>query len=241
MRQFFSAFVVCAAVSALVAAPTVHVTKEGASRVVVSIETAGGKSAYSQSLRRNLDRTGYFQVGPNGQIRVTGTPGGTVTATGAGKQVSLSVPVTDDKSARMAARQMSDAIVQAYTGKRGFAMDRIAFVNRKGPDNAELYMCYPDGYDIRQLTSDQRAAVGPRWAPNKKDIYYTGFLQRTPPRRSSTASTWRRAAGRCSPSSRASRPARPCRPTASRARSCSPIRATPNFTCSTLPRSASRA
>jgi TolB protein len=22
--------------------------------------------------------------------------------------------------------------------------------------------------------------VGPRWAPNKKDIYYTGFLQRTP-------------------------------------------------------------
>ena len=182
MRQFACAFVACVIASAVVAAPTIHVSKEGANRVVVSIETAGGPSAaaYKSSLQRNLDRTGYFQVGPNGQIRVTGVPGGTVTAVGGGKQVSLSAAVTDDKSARMAARQMSDAIVKAYTGAPGFAMERIAFVNRKGPDNAELYMCYPDGYDIRQITSDGRAAVGPRWAPNKNDIYYTGFLQRTP-------------------------------------------------------------
>ena len=182
MRQFACAFVACVIASAFAAAPTIHVSKEGANRVVVSIETAGGTSAaaYRSSLQRNLDRTGYFQVGPNGQIRVTGVPGGTVTAVGAGKQVSLSAPVTDDKSARMAARQMSDAIVKAYMGVPGFAMERIAFVNRKGPDNAELYICYPDGYDIRQITSDGRAAVGPRWAPNKNDLYYTGFLQRTP-------------------------------------------------------------
>ena len=171
MRQFACAFIVCAVATAFAAAPTVHVSKEGASRVVVSIETAGGVSAaaYNRSLQKNLELTGYFQVGPNGQIRVTGAPGGTVTATGAGKQVTSSAAVTDDKSARMAARQLSDAIVQAHTGARGFATERIAFVNRKG-----------DGYDIRQLTSDKRAAVGPRWAPNKNDIYYTGFLQRTP-------------------------------------------------------------
>ena len=182
MRQFACALVACAIASAFAAAPTVHVSKEGASRVVVSIETAGGTSAaaYRSSLQRNLERTGYFQVGPNGQIRVKGAPGGTVVADGAGKRVSLAAPVTDDKSARMAARQMSDAIVKAHTGAPGFAMERIAFVNRKGADNAELYMCYPDGFDIRQITSDGRAAVGPRWAPNKNDLYYTGFLQRTP-------------------------------------------------------------
>ena len=182
MRQFACALIVCAIASAFAAAPTVHVKKEGANRVLVSIETAGGTSAaaYNRSLQRNLERTGYFQVGPNGQIRVTGTPGGTVTAAGAGKQVTFAAAVTDDKSARMAARQMSDAIVKAYTGGRGFALERIVFVNRKGADNAELYMCYPDGFDIRQLTSDGRAAVGPRWAPNKTDIYYTGFLKRTP-------------------------------------------------------------
>ncbi len=182
MRQFACALIACAIASAFAAAPTVHVKKEGANRMLVSIETTGGgyAAAYNRSLQRNLERTGYFQVGPNGQIRVTGTPGGTVTATGAGKQVTFPTQVTDDKSARMAARQMSDAIVKAYTGGRGFAMERIVFVNRKGPDNAELYTCYPDGFDIRQITTDGRAAVGPRWAPNKTDIYYTGFLKRTP-------------------------------------------------------------
>ena len=92
MRQFACAFIVCAVATAFAAAPTVHVSKEGASRVVVSIETAGGVSAaaYNRSLQKNLELTGYFQVGPNGQIRVTGAPGGTVTATGAGKQVTSS-------------------------------------------------------------------------------------------------------------------------------------------------------
>ena len=164
------------------ATPTVHVTKAGATRTVVSIETVGGPAdkAFNDSLKRNLELSGYFQVGPNGQIRVTGVPGGAVSAVGAGKQVNSNAAVSDDKSARMAARQLSDAIVSAHTGAKGFAMDRIAFVNRKGRDNAELYLCYPDGYDMRSLTSDRRAAVGPRWAPNKRDIYYTGFLQQTP-------------------------------------------------------------
>ena len=95
MRQFACAFIVCAVASAFAAAPTVHVTKEGASRVVVSVETAGGTSAaaYNRSLQRNLELSGYFQVGPNGQIRVTGAPGGTVTASGAGKNVALSAAV----------------------------------------------------------------------------------------------------------------------------------------------------
>lgn len=181
MRSFMYSFLCLAAASAF-AAPTVHVQKEGASRVVVSIETAGGPAAqaYNASLKRNLELSGYFQVGPNGQIRVTGTPGGAVVATGAGKQITSKAAISDDKSARMAARQFSDTIVNAHTGAKGFATERIAFVNRKGRDNAELYMCYPDGFDIRQLTNDRRATVGPRWAPNKNDIYYTGFLQQTP-------------------------------------------------------------
>ena len=179
MRQFACAFIVCAVASAFAAAPTVHVTKEGASRVVVSIETAGGKSAaaYNRSLQRNLERTGYFQVGPNGQIRVTGAPGGTVTASGAGKQVSLSAPVSDDKSARMAARRMSDAMCEAMSkdGQKGFACDRVIFVSRKTPRSSELCMCYPDGQDVRELTRDGKAAVGPRWK-DANTVYYIGYL-----------------------------------------------------------------
>lgn len=184
-RQMFLALAAASAASvfaAPAAAPKVKVQAFGRERTVVTVETAGGTEpqAYAESLKRNLARSGHFVLGPNGQIRVTGTPGGSVVARGAGQQVASARAFTDAKGARMAAREMSDAIVKAYTGQKGFAMDRIAFVNRKGPDNAELYMCYPDGYDISQLTSDQRAAVGPRWAPNKRDIYYTGFLQKTP-------------------------------------------------------------
>ncbi len=182
-RQVFLALAASTAISVMAAPPTVVVKKAGAERTVVSVETSGGNAAaqaFNTSLKRNLSLTGYFQVGPNGQIRVTGTPGAGVVATGAGKQVTSQATFADAKAARMAARQFSDAIVQAYIGKKGFACDRIAFINRMGADNAELYTCYPDGYDIRQLTSDRRAAVGPRWAPNKEEIYYTGFLQRTP-------------------------------------------------------------
>ncbi len=183
IRTMMFSFAAFAAGSLCMASGVVHVKKAGAERVVVSIETPAetpAAKAFNTSLRRNLDISGHFQIGANGQIKVTGTPGAGVTATGAGKQVSSSAAFVDVKAARMAARAFSDAIVRAHTGKKGFACDRIAFVDRKGKDNAELYVCYPDGYDIRQITSDRRAAVGPRWTPNKREIYYTGFLQQKP-------------------------------------------------------------
>lgn len=182
-RTLTAAMLAVLAAAAVAAPPTVVVTKQGTSKTVVSVETAAptaAAQAFNVSLKRNLALTGCFEVGPNGQIRVTGTPGAGVTAVGNGKQLTLSTAFADDRTARMAARKFSDAILQAHTGQKGFATERIAFVNRKGSDDAELYMCYPDGYDIRQLTSDGHAAVGPRWAPNKEDIYYTGFLQKTP-------------------------------------------------------------
>ena len=180
MKYFVILFTL--AFSTLIAAPVVTVTKSGAEKTVVTIETAGGVElkAYNSSLSRNLERSGYFKVGPNGQIRIKGAPGSSVEARGAGKSVTSSTSFSDAKGARMAARQFADTIIESHTKKKGFSTKRIAFVNRKGPDNAELYTCYPDGYDIRQLTSDNCAAVGPRWAPNGQDIYYTGFLQKTP-------------------------------------------------------------
>jgi TolB protein len=130
-----------------------------------------------KSLKRNLEISGWFKIGPSGTITVTGTAGGAISATGRGKTITSQETFSGDSGARMAARRFADAMVEAFSdGGKGFATTRLAFVNRKGADNAELYMCYPDGYDIRQLTSDGRAAVGPRWAPNGKEIYYTGFL-----------------------------------------------------------------
>ena len=170
--------VCCIALAAFsgVAAPVVKVEKAGAEKVTVTIQ-AGGNAWYIKCLKRNLELSGWFKVGPSGTITVSGTAGGAISATGRGKTITSSESFSGDAGARMAARRFADDMVAAFSdGGKGFAATRLAYVNRKGADNSELYMCYPDGWDIRQLTSDGRAAVGPRWAPNGSDLYYTGFL-----------------------------------------------------------------
>ena len=164
------------AMGAGAAAPVVNVEKAGAEKVTVTIQV-GGNQWYAKCLGRNLELSGLFKVGPSGSISVSGTAGGAVSATGRGKTVSAHEAIAGDAEARMAARRFADAMIEAFSdGGKGFATTRLAYVNRKGANNAELYMCYPDGYDMKQLTSDGKAVVGPRWSPNGKEIYYTGFM-----------------------------------------------------------------
>ena len=159
-----------------VAAPVVKVEKAGAEKITVAINVQGS-AWYQKCLKKNLELSGIFSVASSGAITVTGLAGGAVTATGRGKTIRANDAVSGDSSARMAARRFADAMVEAFSdGAKGFATTRLAFVNRKGANNAELYTCHSDGWDIKQLTSDGRAAVGPRWAPNGRDIYYTGFI-----------------------------------------------------------------
>ena len=158
------------------AAPVVKVEKAGAEKVTVAINVQGS-AWYQKCLKKNLELSGIFKVASSGSVTVSGLAGGAVTATGRGKTIHANDPVSSDPSARMAARRFADAMVAAFSdGAKGFAATRLAFVNRKGVNNAELYTCYPDGWDMKQITSDGRAAVGPRWAPNGRDIYYTGFI-----------------------------------------------------------------
>jgi len=144
----------------------------------VSINVTGqGAAAYAATLKRNLELTGCFVVRGDGAVKVTGAVGGSVTARGAGKIVTAPAPATDDKSARMAARRMSDAMCEAMSknGQKGFACDRVIFVSRKTPRSSELCMCYPDGQDVRELTRDGKAAVGPR-RKDANTVYYIGYL-----------------------------------------------------------------
>lgn len=157
-------------------APIVTVEKAGAEKITVAVNVQGN-AWYQKCLKRNLELSGIFKVAPSGTIAVSGLAGGSIAATGRGKTIRSNEAVSGDSSARMAARRFADAMVEAFSGgAKGFSATRLAFVNRKGSNNAELYTCYPDGWDIKQITSDGRAAVGPRWAPNGRDIYYTGFL-----------------------------------------------------------------
>ena len=179
MRKTGILAVVCAAAMAASAETVVDVTGVGEKeKTSVSINVTGqGAAAYAATLKRNLELTGCFVVRGDGAVKVTGTVGGSVTARGAGKIVTAPAPATDDKSARMAARRMSDAMCEAMSknGQKGFACDRVIFVSRKTPRSSELCMCYPDGQDIRELTRDGKAAVGPRWK-DANTVYYIGYL-----------------------------------------------------------------
>ncbi len=179
MRKTGILAVVCAAAMAASAETVVDVTGVGEKeKTSVSINVTGqGAAAYAATLKRNLELTGCFVVRGDGAVKVTGTVGGSVTARGAGKIVTAPAPATDDKSARMAARRMSDAMCEAMSknGQKGFACDRVIFVSRKTPRSSELCMCYPDGQDVRELTRDGKAAVGPRWK-DANTVYYIGYL-----------------------------------------------------------------
>jgi len=186
LNKLLAAVVAVAAldVFAADAAAPVLVRKTGADKISISVEASaeGEGKSFNDILMRNLQRSGCFQlVAKNGAIRVTGKAGATganVVALGRGKQLTNNSQYTDAKSARMRARALSDAIVEAFANQKGMASCPITMVNRKGSDNAEVYTCYPDGFDLRQSTSDKRAAVGPRWSGD--DIYYIGFLKDRP-------------------------------------------------------------
>lgn len=149
----------------------IDVTAQGVAKQTVTIDVTN--AAYAKCLKKNLELSGLFEVKPNGSIKVTGSSGA-IRANGAGKALNATTAFTDDKSARMAARKFSDAMCENYGNQKGFACDEIAFVNRKGANNSALCAAYPDGYDIRCLSDDGAAVVGPRWK-DANTLFYTNL------------------------------------------------------------------
>ncbi|MBR4616761.1 MAG: PD40 domain-containing protein [Kiritimatiellae bacterium] len=176
---FVAAFAAVAAVAAPVfAATVVDVTGTGVEKIGVSVNV-DGDPAFSKSLVKNLDLTGCFQLSKNASVKVTGSVGSSVRVEGRGKALTLPSSAADAKSARMEARMLADKMSEIYAHQKGFACDRIAFVTRKGASVSELCACYPDGYDIVQLTSDGKTVVGPRWN-GKGSLYFTGIRDSGP-------------------------------------------------------------
>ena len=153
----------------------VDVTGVGATKFGVAIQV--GHPMFAKCLKRNLELSGLFVVGKSGAIRVVGAPGA-IRAEGGGKVVNCPVPFADDASARMAARRLSNAMCEAYGQQKGFALDKILFLNRgrakaRGEElPGEICVGYPDGFDARQVTSDGKMTVFPRWKPGGESIVY---------------------------------------------------------------------
>ena len=150
---------------------------KGVGATKFAVEIGVGHPMFKECLRRNLELSGLFQVGQSGTIRVSGASGA-IRAEGRGKVVTCTTPFADDLSARMAARRLSDAMCEAFGSQKGFALDKVMFLNRgkaRGRGEAmpgEICTAYPDGFDVRQLTSDGKMTVFPRWKTDGESIFY---------------------------------------------------------------------
>lgn len=160
----------------------VDVSGVGTRKFSVKIDVRN--QAFAKCLAKNLELSGIFRVGNDGTIKVSDATG-RIVAEGSGKTISSNEPFADEKGARMAARKLSNAMCEAFGNQKGFALDRVLFLKRGklnrigGTLPGEICLAYPDGYDIRQLTSDAQASVFPRW--NGEDsIYYIGYLNQAP-------------------------------------------------------------
>lgn len=174
MKQTAFLFALLAATVAS-AEQVVDISGVGNKKFTVQVNVA--HPAYARCLKRNLELSGLFAVGGSGAIKVTGGAGAVV-AEGSGKRLTSTAAFTDDKSARMAARKLADAMCQAYGNQKGFACDKILFLNRGkqlsqgSAKPGEICTCYPDGFDIRQHTNAGKMSVFPRWKADGASIFY---------------------------------------------------------------------
>ena len=161
----------------------VDISGVGNRKFTVSVNV--GNLMFAKCLQKILEISGLFIANPNGSIKVTGAPGA-IKAAGGGKVVNCTTAFADDKTARMAARQFANAMCEAYGQQKGFALDKIVFLNRgKQPAvgkalPGEICSCYPDGYDIRQHTSDAKMTVFPRWKADGETLIYISDLNGAP-------------------------------------------------------------
>ena len=73
--------------------------------------------------------------------------------------------------------RFADAMCEAFGNQKGFALDRVLFLNRGKSSGrgqvrpSEMCVSYPDGYDVKQLTGDGRMTIFQRWKDRDKVMY----------------------------------------------------------------------
>ena len=77
------------------------------------------------------------------------------------------------------AHRISDEIVYQFTGERGIAETKIAYVTKAG-QNKELAMMDYDGFNQQPLTRLQSISLSPVWSPRDPVLAFTSFYQGYP-------------------------------------------------------------
>jgi TolB protein len=78
---------------------------------------------------------------------------------------------------RLMAHRLSDELVMKYTGERGIARTKIAFVSEQG-GGREVYVMDYDGHGPVQVTADGFLNLMPRWSPDRRYLVFTAYRTR---------------------------------------------------------------
>ena len=80
---------------------------------------------------------------------------------------------------RRLAHRIADEVVYQFTGDRGIAETKIAYVSQVGT-NKELMMIDYDGFNQAQITNLRSVSISPAWSPVDSSVAFTSFFKGYP-------------------------------------------------------------
>ena len=80
---------------------------------------------------------------------------------------------------RLMAHKIADEIIYQFTGERGTAQTKIAFISVENGSKELYYMDY-DGHNPRRLTRNKSLTLSPAWSPDGQKIVFTLYKALNP-------------------------------------------------------------
>ncbi len=173
----------------------VVVSKTSAEKLTLDLSgfTTGSRGMaplFVKTLKADLARSGWFEIVARGQGAITVV--GSYEHVGKNLEVNCSTynAVTKRKymtesfwgaasEARRLAHEVSDAIVEAVTGRKGMSDSKLVFIGNR-TRHKEVYTCDADGMNVKQMTHDRSICMSPSWGPSGNRLVYTSFRAQFP-------------------------------------------------------------
>lgn len=187
-RTLRACFILSTLAAGLAPAADISIGKNAAAKDAISLTglsaTGPRGRVFLAVLMSDLERSGWFKVESSAGTKVTGT------AMDAGASVQVSSTVTAPgrgfqymhgglPDARREAHLFADEIVKRLKGVNGIASTHIVMVRRSG-NGADVFTCDADGRNVMQVTHDNSYCIMPRWTPDSRHVYYTGYFTGRP-------------------------------------------------------------
>jgi TolB protein len=80
---------------------------------------------------------------------------------------------------RRLAHRIADEVVYQFTGERGIAETKIAYVSQQG-QNKEIVMIDYDGFNLAPITNLHSTSLSPAWSPVDSSVAFTSFFKGYP-------------------------------------------------------------